>query len=72
MTVSRDVVQGRTVVPTVEKSYARIAHILDLPNLIHIQVDSYRWFQREGLRELFDEISPIQDFTGTDDRLGCV
>ena len=65
MTLSRDVVHGRTVVPTIKKSYARIAHILDLPNLIHIQVDSYRWFQREGLRELFDEISPIQDFTGT-------
>ena len=65
MTVSRDVVHGRMVVPTVKKSYARIAHILDLPNLIQIQVDSYRSFQREGLRELFDEISPIQDFTST-------
>ena len=42
MTVSRDVVHGRTVIPTVRKSYARIAHILDLPNLIHIQVESYR------------------------------
>ena len=65
MTVSRDVVHGRTVVPTVKKSYARIAHILDLPNLIHIQVESYHRFQHEGLRELFDEISPIQDFTGS-------
>ncbi len=65
MTLSRDVVRGQTIVPSVKKSYARIPHILDLPNLIHIQVDSYRWFQREGLRELFDEISPIQDFTGT-------
>jgi DNA-directed RNA polymerase subunit beta len=65
MTLSRDVVRGRTVVPSVRKSYAKIAHILDLPNLIHIQLQSYHWFQREGLRELLDEISPIQDFTGS-------
>jgi DNA-directed RNA polymerase subunit beta len=65
MTLSRDVVRGRTLVPSVRKSYAKIAHILDLPNLIHIQLESYQWFQREGLRELLDEISPIQDFTGS-------
>jgi len=65
MTVSRDVVRGRTAVPSVKKSYAKIGHILDLPNLIHLQLESYRWFQREGLREIFDEISPIQDFTGS-------
>src|SRR3990170_1431454 len=65
MTVSRDVVRGQHVVLSATKSYARIAHILDLPNLIHIQLTSYHWFQREGLRELLDEISPIQDFTGT-------
>ena len=65
MTISRDVIRPKTAVPTALKSYARIAHVLDLPNLIQIQVDSYRWFQEEGLRELLDEISPIQDFTGT-------
>ncbi|MBI4301845.1 MAG: DNA-directed RNA polymerase subunit beta [Chloroflexi bacterium] len=47
------------------KSYAKIADVLDLPNLIEVQLNSYRWFQEEGLRELFDEISPIQDFSGT-------
>jgi DNA-directed RNA polymerase subunit beta len=36
-----------------------------VPHLIQIQLDSFRWFKDEGLRELFDEISPIQDFTGT-------
>jgi DNA-directed RNA polymerase subunit beta len=36
-----------------------------MPNLIKVQVDSYDWFKREGLRELLDEISPIQDFTGS-------
>ncbi len=34
------------------------------PNLIELQLDSFRWFVDQGLRELFDEISPIQDFTG--------
>lgn len=38
--------------------------LLELPNLIKIQTDAYNWFVDEGLRELFDEISPIEDFTG--------
>ena len=38
--------------------------ILPLPNLVEIQQDSYNWFIREGLTELFEEISPIEDFTG--------
>ncbi len=37
---------------------------LELPNLIKIQTDAYNWFVDEGLRELFDEVSPIEDFTG--------
>jgi DNA-directed RNA polymerase subunit beta len=44
------------------KSYARIPDVLALPNLIQVQLDSYKWFQEEGLRELFDEISPIESF----------
>jgi len=46
------------------KSYARIPDVLSLPNLIEIQLDSYRVFQAEGLRELYDEISPIESFNG--------
>ncbi|MBI2846643.1 MAG: DNA-directed RNA polymerase subunit beta [Chloroflexi bacterium] len=46
------------------KSYSRIPEVLDVPSLIKIQTDSFRQFIEEGLRELFDEISPIQDFTG--------
>jgi DNA-directed RNA polymerase subunit beta len=65
MTVSLDIVSSRSLVPASKKSYARIAHVLDIPHLIRMQLDSYTWFQREGLRELLDEISPIQDFTGT-------
>lgn len=38
--------------------------ILPLPNLIEIQTDSYRWFIENGLKELFEEVSPIEDFTG--------
>ncbi|MCL6444058.1 MAG: DNA-directed RNA polymerase subunit beta [Alicyclobacillus sp.] len=46
------------------RSYARIHEVLDLPNLIEIQQQSYEWFLREGLREMFADISPIQDFAG--------
>jgi DNA-directed RNA polymerase subunit beta len=46
------------------RSYSRIHEVLDLPNLIEIQQRSYEWFLREGLREMFEDISPIQDFTG--------
>ena len=46
------------------KSYARIPDVLPLPHLIQVQLQSYRWFQEEGLRELFDEISPIESFNG--------
>lgn len=46
------------------RSFARISEVLDLPNLIEIQTESYEWFLEEGLREMFHDISPIQDFTG--------
>lgn len=45
-------------------SYAKINEVLDMPNLIEIQKNSYEWFLREGLQEIFSDISPIQDFTG--------
>ena len=46
------------------KSFARFAEAAPVPDLIQIQRDSFKWFRTEGLRELFDEISPIGDFTG--------
>ncbi|GAK01052.1 DNA-directed RNA polymerase subunit beta [Geomicrobium sp. JCM 19055] len=46
------------------RSYARISEVLDLPNLIEIQTASYQWFLDEGIREMFQDISPIEDFTG--------
>lgn len=45
-------------------SFGKIEEILDMPNLIEIQQRSYQWFLDEGLREMFSDISPIQDFTG--------
>lgn len=48
----------------VRYSYAKINEVLDMPNLIEIQKNSYNWFLKEGLQEMFFDISPIQDFTG--------
>ena len=47
------------------RSFGRIPNVLEIPSLIKLQVDSFNWFKSEGLRELLDEISPIQDFTGS-------
>jgi len=44
------------------KSYARIRDVYELPRLIEVQLDSFHWFQNEGLEELFNEISPIVSF----------
>ncbi|WP_125706098.1 DNA-directed RNA polymerase subunit beta [Lacticaseibacillus daqingensis] len=46
------------------RSYSRIKEVLDLPNLIEIQTNSYQWFLDEGLKEMFDDIMPIEDFQG--------
>ncbi|HSW09561.1 MAG TPA: DNA-directed RNA polymerase subunit beta [Bacillota bacterium] len=46
-------------------SFSRIRDVLEIPYLIEMQQDSYAWFVRDGLREVFRDISPIQDFTGT-------
>lgn len=48
----------------VRMSYSKIDEVLDMPNLIEVQKNSYRWFLEEGLREVFEDISPIQDYTG--------
>ena len=54
---------GRMPVPH-RHSFARIRDAIEVPKLIETQLESFKWFQREGLRELFTEISPIDDFTG--------
>ena len=55
----------QTKQPLTKKSYAKLPQILDIPNLIEVQLVSFRWFQEEGLKELLEEITPIQDFTGS-------
>ncbi|MGE4056306.1 MAG: hypothetical protein AB7F99_16055, partial [Vicinamibacterales bacterium] len=74
MTTTRDVVRRGGFVPLDVQTYGRIANVLDIPSLIRVQLDSFDWFKRQlnpadesrpGLRELLDEISPIQDFTGS-------
>src|SRR6187397_81368 len=54
----------RTAGAVARTRYARIPEVLPIPNLIELQLDSFKWFIEKGLRELFDEISPIKDFTG--------
>ena len=48
----------------VRRSFSRIREVMEIPNLVEIQSDSFQWFLKEGLRELFDDISPIEDFSG--------
>ena len=45
-------------------SYSRQKEVLEMPNLIEVQKDSYQWFLKEGLKEVFDDISPIADYSG--------
>jgi len=65
MTTARDVVRGGISVPLAIQTYGRISNVIEIPSLIKIQLDNFDWFTREGLRELLNEISPIQDFTGS-------
>jgi DNA-directed RNA polymerase subunit beta len=51
--------------PRARTSFSRLEHVLDLPNLIDIQKASFQWFLDEGLRETIDDISPIEDYTGS-------
>ena len=49
---------------TTRMSYSKIDEVLTMPNLIEVQENSYQWFLKEGLREVFEDISPITDFSG--------
>ena len=51
--------------PRARKTFSRLKHVLELPNLIDIQKASFKWFLEEGLRETIDDISPIEDYTNT-------
>jgi len=60
MTMVKDVKFGKTM----RKSYAKYDEILQIPNMLQIQKDSYRWFLDEGLREVFKDVGTITDFSG--------
>ncbi len=49
---------------TTRMSYSKINEVLEMPNLIEVQKNSYQWFLEEGLKEVFEDISPITDFSG--------
>ena len=51
--------------PIAVQTFSTIPNVLEIPSLIQLQLDSFDWFRREGLRDLLDEISPIQDFTSS-------
>src|SRR5947199_4555300 len=57
-------VSSQTVTHSQRLSFARMPDIMPMSGLLQIQLDSFEWFKREGLREVFEEISPIEDFTG--------
>jgi DNA-directed RNA polymerase beta subunit len=50
--------------PTGRRLYANFQEAIEMPDLIEMQKDSYNWFIKEGLAELFDEVSPVTDFIG--------
>jgi DNA-directed RNA polymerase subunit beta len=56
---------SKVAAPSARRGFSRLKHVLDLPNLIDIQKASFDWFLEEGLRETIDDISPIEDYTGT-------
>ena len=60
MTMVKDVKFGKTM----RKSYAKYDEILQIPNMLKIQKDSYQWFLEEGLREVFKDVGTITDFSG--------
>ena len=46
------------------QSFSKIKEVIEMPNLIEVQKESYRWFIEKGLREVFDDIDKIEDYTG--------
>ncbi len=62
LTSRTTVSKSKTIIP--RKSYARLPTVLDVPNLIKVQLDSFQRFQEDGLKQLLEEISPIKDLTG--------
>ena len=64
MAVTSQLPASKSKTTMTRKSYARLPNVLDVPNLIKVQLDSFQRFQEEGLKQLLEEISPIKDLTG--------
>jgi DNA-directed RNA polymerase subunit beta len=62
--VMRSMPYAEKVGARVRYNFGKLKEVLELPNLIEVQRNSYHWFLKEGLREVFQDVSPIQDFTG--------
>ena len=62
MTLATSSRNNRPIIPS--KTYASIPNVVDVPNLIQIQLESFEWFSTEGIQDLLQEVSPIDDFTG--------
>ena len=59
-----DLTQNKSIAP--RKFFTEIKESMPMPDLIEVQKNSFNWFLEEGLRDLFDEISPVTDFIGRD------
>ena len=56
----KDVYYGKTL----RKSFARVEEVQDMPNLLEIQKNSYKWFLEEGLRDVFQDVATVTDYSG--------
>ena len=64
MSMEKNRIRKVTSGKSMRMSYSRQNEVLEMPNLIEVQKDSYKWFLEEGLKEAFDDISPIADYSG--------
>ena len=64
MSMEKNRIRPITSGKSMRMSYSRQEEVLEMPNLIEVQKDSYQWFLDEGLKEVFDDISPIADYSG--------
>ena len=62
--MANNLVRDQLFGKTLRKSYAKYEEILEMPNMLKIQKDSYEWFLKDGLREVFKDVGSITDFSG--------
>ena len=62
--MANNLVRDQLFGKTMRKSYAKYEEILEMPNMLKIQKESYEWFLKDGLREVFKDVGSITDFSG--------